>query len=77
MEHEWKVIKSDNATDKLLYKDFMPSFRNGYLEINEEKYCMPVDYLRIIDQVEKFEVRESDVIIASHPKTGNYIYTIL
>lgn len=70
VNHEWRVITPVNEDDKLLYDNFMPIFRNGYIEIDDNKYCLPVDYVRIMDSIENFEIRENDVFVTSMPKTG-------
>lgn len=72
-KHTHKIIQRDSETSRILLDYFMPKFRNGYVEIDEEKYLLPIDYLRFEESYDNFEVKNSDVYIASHPKTGNVI----
>lgn len=70
MTEKCKVIQPNTEIDRLLYEKFTNQFRKGYVEVGEEKICMPVAYKEIADEIENFEVRDSDIFIASHPKTG-------
>lgn len=63
-------IKPNNPTDRLLYATFTCEFIKGYVEIGGEKICMPLAYKAIADEIENFEVRDTDIFVASHPKAG-------
>lgn len=66
------LIEPDNEINKLLYKNLVHEYRSGFLEIGEKKFVMPVTYKNIADEIEEFEVRDTDIWIISFPKTGNY-----
>jgi hypothetical protein len=68
---------SDSEQDRLLNQFFMPPFRKGYVRVGPNKVVMPVHYLEFADRIEDMEVRNSDVWVVSHPKTGRPLYRVL
>lgn len=71
MGQNWNIIKPENEIDKMLY-EFTHLYRTGYIEIGEEKTVMPLGYKEVAEEIENLEVKDSDIIVASYPKTGNY-----
>jgi hypothetical protein len=65
---------SDSGQDRLLNQFFMPPFRKGYVRVGPNKVVMPVYYIEYADRIEDMEVRDSDVWVVSHPKTGRPLY---
>jgi hypothetical protein len=65
---------SDSELDRLLNQFFMPPFRKGYVRIGPNEVLMPVRYVEYADRIEDMEVRDSDVWVVSHPKTGRLLY---
>ncbi|KAF5286678.1 hypothetical protein FQA39_LY16161 [Lamprigera yunnana] len=63
-------IESGNEIDSLLNKHFLTKIRSGFVEVGENKFCLPVSYEKFRDDLENFEVRDSDVYLIAHPKTG-------
>lgn len=61
---------SDSEQDRLLNQFFVTPFRKGYVRIGPNKVLMTVCYLEYADRIEDMEVRDSDVWVVSHPKTG-------
>lgn len=72
MSVKCKIIVPETEIDKKLYKYITNQYRKGYVEIGEKKIVMPQYYAQIADDIENFEVRDSDVWIVTHPKTGNF-----
>jgi hypothetical protein len=70
MAPQYAHTGSDSEQDRLLNQFFMPSFRKGYVRVGPNKVLMPVGYLEFADRIEDMEVRDSDVWVVSHPKTG-------
>ncbi|PSN58315.1 hypothetical protein C0J52_00108 [Blattella germanica] len=68
--HEFIHADTDTEQDKLLNEYFMPGFRKGYVRMGPNKVVMPIYYLEFVDRIENMEVRDSDVWVVSHPKTG-------
>ncbi|KAF5285101.1 hypothetical protein FQA39_LY16790 [Lamprigera yunnana] len=46
------------------------AFINGFVEVGEDDCCLPQQYRIYQEQINKFEVRDSDVYLLSHLKTG-------
>ena len=63
-------VTADTEQDRLLNEFFMPGFRKGYVRLGPNKVVMPIYYLKFSDRIENMEVRDSDVWVVSHPKTG-------
>ncbi|KAF5282443.1 hypothetical protein FQA39_LY17558 [Lamprigera yunnana] len=63
-------IENGNEIDSLLNKHFLTKIRSGFVEVGENKYCLPVSYEKFRDDLQNFEVRDSDVYLIAHPKTG-------
>jgi len=70
MSPQYVHTGSESEQDRLLNQFFMPSFRKGYVRVGPNKVLMPVRYLEYADRIEDMEVRDSDVWVVSHPKTG-------
>lgn len=66
-------IEPNNEVDKILYKYFTSPFRKEYIEVGDGKFIMPEHYSTIADEIENFEVKDTDIWLTSHPKTGEYI----
>lgn len=71
MSARCKIIQTDREIDKVLYNN-VTKYNNGFIEIGEERIVMPIKYLDLADGVENFHVRETDIFVASHPRTGEY-----
>lgn len=67
---DYKPIIPDNEIDKMLYKYDTFEYIKGYIEIGEEKFVMPSRYVAIADEIENFEIRDTDIWIISRPKSG-------
>ncbi|KAJ9600879.1 hypothetical protein L9F63_000991 [Diploptera punctata] len=48
----------------------MPGFRKGYVRLGPNKVVMPLYYLEFAERIEDMKVRDSDIWVISHPKTG-------
>ncbi|XP_021926131.1 sulfotransferase family cytosolic 1B member 1-like isoform X2 [Zootermopsis nevadensis] len=70
MSPQYVHADTDSEQDRLLNEFFKPSFRRGYVRVGPNKVLMPVYYLKFADRIENMEVRDSDVWVVSHPKTG-------
>lgn len=69
MQYKWKIIEPTNEIDKIVC-DFSTDLRKSYIEIGDDKIVMPSRYIEIANDIENFEVRDTDIFVASHPKTG-------
>ncbi|KAF2883515.1 hypothetical protein ILUMI_22688 [Ignelater luminosus] len=63
-------IGNDNEIDKLLNRVFTSPIRTGYVEVGEDKFCLPVYYQKYEESLKSFDIFEDDVFICGHPKTG-------
>ncbi|KAF2883516.1 hypothetical protein ILUMI_22689 [Ignelater luminosus] len=63
-------IGNDNEVDKLLNRVFTSPVRTGYVEVGEDKFCLPVYYRQYEESLKKFEIYDDDVFVCGHPKTG-------
>lgn len=69
--HNFKQIEPNQSEiDANLYKYFTSSFRKGYVEVTDKKYSLPLYWTEFQDQIENFEVKNSDIYVLTHPKTG-------
>jgi hypothetical protein len=64
---------SNSEQDHLLNELFMPPFRKGYVRVGPNKVLLPLYYLDYAERIEDMEVRDSDVWVVSHPKTGRLL----
>lgn len=69
MSSKCRRIEPDQPLNKILLKN-VTKYNDGFIEIGEEKILMPLRYLDIADEVENFQVRDSDVFVVTHPRTG-------
>lgn len=74
MSPQYVHADTDSEQDRLLNEFFKPSFRKGYVRVGPNKVLMPVYYLKFADRIENMEVRDSDVWVVSHPKTGSRLF---
>ncbi|KAB0804001.1 hypothetical protein PPYR_00971 [Photinus pyralis] len=65
-----RQIGSKNKIDRLLNYTFKCEVRSGFVEVGEDNFCVPVYYEKFEKAINQFEVRDSDVYIVAHPKTG-------
>lgn len=77
MGQTWTPIKPDSEINNILLRDFTNILRRGYVEIGEERTVMPSCYLDVAQDVENFQVRETDIFVASYLKTGKKKRSIL
>ncbi|KAF5296677.1 hypothetical protein FQR65_LT10218 [Abscondita terminalis] len=72
--NEWrKKIKKIEDTDeigRIIHKDFLDPFCENYVLFGEEETSLGDNYLKFVEEIENFEVRDTDVIVASYPKAG-------
>ncbi|XP_034255081.1 luciferin sulfotransferase-like isoform X2 [Thrips palmi] len=54
----------------LLQKYFMPAWRKGYLQCGPTKCAMPARFGDLAQTILDMDVRDDDVWVVSHPKTG-------
>lgn len=63
-------MKRDTPMNNLFYDTFQCELKKDFIEVGEDKYVFPTKYLAIADEIENFEVRDSDVWVCSYPKSG-------
>ncbi|XP_044738375.1 luciferin sulfotransferase-like [Chrysoperla carnea] len=69
--HSFKKIDpqlTNSNSDKNLLKYFT-NFKS-FIEVTNKKFVLPECYSEFMEQIENFEVYDSDVFILSYPKTG-------
>lgn len=71
MGQQFQTIKPDNDIDRLLL-EFTNILRKGYVEIGDDKTIMPSAYISIAKDIENFDVRDSDIFVISHMKSGKF-----
>lgn len=72
-----KRIIPTSTYDNMLYKYITNEYRKSYVEVGPNKIIMPEYYSKIADSIDNFEVRNSDIWIVTHPKTGKSIFLTL
>lgn len=68
-----KKIKKVDDTDeigRIIRKDFLDPFCENYVLFGEEETSLGDNYLKFVEVIDNFEIRDSDVIVASYPKAG-------
>lgn len=56
--------------DRLLNEKFKSEVRSGFVEVGKDNFCVPIYYEKFEKIINQFEVRDSDVYVLAHPKTG-------
>lgn len=72
MEREGRAVEPISEVDKILLRDFTTQTRQGYALVGEDDILVTCHYKKYAEEINNFEVRDSDIIVASHPKTGKY-----
>lgn len=70
MEVKLKKITDDDKIGRIICRDFTNPFRKSFILVGEEEMCIPEYYEKYAECIKNFEVRDTDVIVASFPKTG-------
>jgi len=66
-----KKIGNDTEVDRILNETFTSAVRStGFVEVGEEKFVLPALYIDWEEKIRNFEVRDEDVFILGHLKTG-------
>uniref|UniRef100_A0A1Y1NHD5 Sulfotransferase domain-containing protein n=1 Tax=Photinus pyralis TaxID=7054 RepID=A0A1Y1NHD5_PHOPY len=67
-----KVKKVENSDEigEIIHRDFLDPFCNEYVLIGEEETSLGINYLQFEEEIRTFEIRDSDIIVASYPKAG-------
>ncbi|KAF2892273.1 hypothetical protein ILUMI_13901 [Ignelater luminosus] len=65
-----KDIGNDTKLDQILKREFTNPLRTGYVEVGEDKVCLPIYYKNYEERIRKFEVRDDDVFLFGLAKTG-------
>lgn len=72
--HTIVKIKPDNEIDKLLYDKFTYPLRDEWIEVGEGRTLLPEQYvLRLMDEIENFDVRDDDIFVVSYPRSGKLL----
>lgn len=66
-----RVVEPVTEADKILLRDFTSDERAGYLLVGQDDILMTCYYEKYADKINNLEIRNSDIIVASHPKTGS------
>ncbi|KAF5280174.1 hypothetical protein FQR65_LT15037 [Abscondita terminalis] len=70
MTPDIRKIEGKNDIDRLLNEKFVCEVRSGFVEVGVDNFCVPVYYEKYKERIDDFEVRDSDVYVVAHPKTG-------
>lgn len=73
MDFKVKTIESDREEDRMLNELAVSPVREKYVEIGDEKFVLPIYFNEYWERVNKFEVRDDDVYICGHMKTGKQL----
>lgn len=71
-----RAVQPVSEADKILLRDLTSETRTGYLLVGEDDILMACYYKKYADKLNNLEIRDSDIIVASHPKTGRYLNKI-
>lgn len=75
MNFKVKIIEDETEEDRMLNTLLTSPFREKYVEIGEEKFVLPIYFKENWEGVvNKFEVRDDDVFILGHMKTGKELH---
>lgn len=56
--------------DRLINEKLVTELRKGFVEVGRDNVCLPIYYEKYEKYVNKFEVRDSDVYLLGHMKSG-------
>ncbi|KAK5638114.1 hypothetical protein RI129_012409 [Pyrocoelia pectoralis] len=70
MAHNIRRIGNGNKIDRLLNETLVTEVRKGFVEVGSDNVCLPIYYEKYEKFLNKFEVRDSDIYLLAHPKTG-------
>lgn len=65
-----RSIENDTEEDRMLNNLFVSPVREKFVEIGKEKFVLPIYFNENWEKVNQFEVRDDDVYISGHMKTG-------
>lgn len=72
MVPKYEIIVPKTDIDNVLYKYCVGEFRKGYIEFLKENVVMYYNYMDYAEEIDNFEVRDTDVWIVTYPKCGTY-----
>lgn len=64
------AVDGSDRVGRLLQEYFVSAFRKGYVQCGEKKVAMPVRYADLAQPILDLPIRDDDVWVVSHPKTG-------
>lgn len=71
MDFKVNVIENEKEVDRTLNDLFTSEIKEKYVEIGEEKFVLPIYFNENWEKkINKFEVRNDDVYVTGHMKTG-------
>ncbi|KAF5269723.1 hypothetical protein FQA39_LY08646 [Lamprigera yunnana] len=65
-----KKVENIDEIGRIIHKDFLDPFCENYVYIGKEDTVLGENYLKFIETIENFEIRDTDIIVASYPKAG-------
>ncbi|XP_052131395.1 luciferin sulfotransferase-like [Frankliniella occidentalis] len=64
------AVDGSDRVGRLLQEYFVSAFRKGYVQCGDKKVAMPVRYADLAQPILDLPIRDDDVWVVSHPKTG-------
>lgn len=75
MERKVEKVKATDELGKIVVKNFVTKLRSGFILVGDEKTFLVNNYLKYADRIDNFDVRDSDVFVITHPKSGKILLT--
>ncbi|KAK5638159.1 hypothetical protein RI129_012454 [Pyrocoelia pectoralis] len=70
MFNQRKTEIADDEVGRIIKRDLTNEIIDAYLLFGEDRVCLPKYYEEREAEIENFEIRNDDVIVASFPRTG-------
>ncbi|KAF2883002.1 hypothetical protein ILUMI_23181 [Ignelater luminosus] len=65
-----KIEENKDVASLILYRDSVTPFRKSFITVGEDKMSIAISFKKYVEEFKNLEVYQSDVFIASFPKTG-------
>lgn len=64
------TVDESSSRGRMLLDTFINAWRKGYVQCGDKKVSMPVRYRDLAQPILDLGIRDDDVWVVSHPKTG-------
>lgn len=70
MERKVEEVKPTDELGKIVVDHLVSKLRSGFILVGNERTFLVNNYLKYADRIDDFDVRDSDVFVITHPKSG-------